>query len=192
MVESAVGEVMKGFNPIDIAIAMRFSYAFCEKCGKCCRVCDPIVVSERDIRGIASYLGIGKLELIGTYTKQLKDGRTSLKTKPCLFLLDNRCTIYIARPSVCRQFPMTPLNGVMELHDYCSFTMNLMVEKANALVSGELMVKRHPELEVIREYFKQCGSRVHEDLGSQLSFANEIIDAVQFFAKAKGDRRPGK
>ncbi len=183
MIKMAVDRATFGFSIFDIAMAMRFSNVFCDKCGECCRVCDPIIINNQDIMNIASFLGISYQTAIAKYTKRLKDGRLSLRTSPCIFLEANRCRIYDARPSVCRQFPMTPVNDLVLYYEYCSFTKNLIVDKAKAFLLRSLMEKHNPELKAFGEYVKQVGRVLPSDFASQFSFANEIIDAAKLLSK---------
>lgn len=183
MIKIAVDKATFGFGIFDIAMAMRFSSAFCDKCGECCRICDPIIISNRDIMNIASFLEISYQTAIANYTKQLKDGRLSLRTSPCIFLEANRCRIYDARPLVCRQFPVTPVNGSIPYYNNCSFIKNLIVDKAKAFLLRSLMEKHNPELKAFGEYVKQVGRVLPSDFASQFSFANEIIDAAKLLSK---------
>ena len=69
----------------------------CIDCGKCCCSNDPtwIEVSEKDAETInKDLLQAGDIE---PYAMKMVDGK-------CICLLDNKCTIYPDRPTICRVF----------------------------------------------------------------------------------------
>nr|MDO8097880.1 YkgJ family cysteine cluster protein [Candidatus Njordarchaeota archaeon] len=99
---------------------MRFT---CQTCGECCKKY-AIPVTSSDIHHIIKFTGLhptGFLTLmepddsvIQTYRDfpkiRLKDGDNFVLTlsqqdKECIFLRNNKCRIYEARPLVCRPFP---------------------------------------------------------------------------------------
>lgn len=81
----------------------------CTGCGKCCTG-EPgyVWIDQEEIEAMAETLGITVKEFIQTYTRQV-DGELSLKEYPrtyqCIFLRDNMCMVYKARPKQCRTFP---------------------------------------------------------------------------------------
>jgi Fe-S-cluster containining protein len=99
---------------------MRFT---CQMCGECCRRY-AIPVTSSDINRIVKFTGLSLTtfltlmepddSVIQTYKDfpkiRLKDGDNfvlvlSQKNDDCMFLKDNRCSIYRARPLVCKPFP---------------------------------------------------------------------------------------
>ena len=118
-------------------IASMKDFAFhCTKCGACCSYPGLIVnVTPRDLRVLAKHLKIDAsalLKVLAFY--QVEPNETmdeaaiqermvfpALKTHKgmaylgmlkqasgqCIFLKDNKCTIYLARPRICQSFPFT-------------------------------------------------------------------------------------
>ncbi|MDZ4199195.1 MAG: YkgJ family cysteine cluster protein [Kiritimatiellia bacterium] len=81
----------------------------CRQCGECCRWPGHVWLTEADIRGLSDFLGIPEQELIERYAEITRNrGGLSLIEKAdgsCVFLKENRCRVYEARPGQCRDFP---------------------------------------------------------------------------------------
>src|SRR5437588_6873861 len=90
------------------------AYYNCSKCpAYCCSVYERVQVTKRDLKRLASHFGIGVDVALKRFTTTY-DGERILRRKSdpifgkaCRFLdpATRRCTIYEARPSVCREFP---------------------------------------------------------------------------------------
>ena len=81
----------------------------CTGCGKCCTGSPGAVwLNDQEIEALADKLQLSINEFIQKYTR-LVDGKLSLIEDPvnfdCVFLKDNRCEVYEARPVQCRTFP---------------------------------------------------------------------------------------
>lgn len=82
----------------------------CTGCGKCCSGSPGYVwVDHNDIEQMAEYLKLPINQFKRRYLRQ-KNGRYALIELPsmnysCVFLQDNRCTVYPVRPAQCRTFP---------------------------------------------------------------------------------------
>jgi Fe-S-cluster containining protein len=80
----------------------------CTGCGKCCGKEPGFVwLTEEDIKKASSYLNLSRTDFLNKYARYVS-GRYSLIEKPnydCVFLKENRCTIYTSRPKQCREFP---------------------------------------------------------------------------------------
>ncbi len=86
----------------------------CQGSGRCCRARGDygyVYLTLEDRRAIAKFLGISTLKFTKGYTEKT-DGEYHLKgaDKDCLFLKDNICSIYEARPWQCRAWPFWPEN----------------------------------------------------------------------------------
>jgi len=85
----------------------------CSKCPAYCCSYDGIEVTKRDLLRLARHFGISYKQAEQRYTKASPDGRIfrhkkdHIYRKVCEFLdrESRRCTIYDARPSVCRHYP---------------------------------------------------------------------------------------
>jgi Fe-S-cluster containining protein len=81
----------------------------CTGCGKCCTGSPGYVyLSLQDLERLAAHFKIAQEEFTKKYTR-LVDDQYALLDRPgsddCLFLQNNQCTIYEARPTQCRTFP---------------------------------------------------------------------------------------
>lgn len=81
----------------------------CTECGKCCGGAPGYVwLSEADIERLSSYLQISQEELLRKHCRQIGN-QFSLKEQTvnynCIYLKDNKCSVYEARPSQCRTYP---------------------------------------------------------------------------------------
>lgn len=81
----------------------------CTGCGKCCTGSPGYVfLSRSDFDQLAAHLQMTPEEFAHRYTR-LVNGQYALLDRPhsadCIFLRDNRCTVYSARPIQCRTFP---------------------------------------------------------------------------------------
>lgn len=92
------------------------TYYNCIECpAYCCSVYERVQVTPRDIRRLAKHFNITEEMAISRYTKVYEKERVlRRKADPifgqaCQFLNPETrgCTIYHARPAVCRQFPDT-------------------------------------------------------------------------------------
>jgi Fe-S-cluster containining protein len=79
----------------------------CTKCANCCKVGET-GITQRDIDKLAKFIGVSRKEFLRDYTQTAGDGELILKRTEeagCVFLQDNLCTVYEARPVTCVNFP---------------------------------------------------------------------------------------
>jgi uncharacterized protein len=86
----------------------------CTECGKCCTGSPGYVwVTEEEIAQMAEHLQISVSEFAIRYLRKAF-GRFALlehlKNYDCVFLKNNKCSIYSVRPKQCRTFPWWPEN----------------------------------------------------------------------------------
>ena len=90
------------------------TYFDCAKCpAYCCSIYDRVQVTQRDINRLAKHFGVSKETARRRYTKMWEDERVLRRVKDVIFpetcmFLDQQtrgCTIYHARPAVCREYP---------------------------------------------------------------------------------------
>ena len=89
-------------------------YFDCAKCpAYCCSIYDRVQVTQRDINRLAKHFGVSKETARRRYTKMWEQERVLRRVKDTIFeetcmFLDQEtrgCTIYHARPAVCREYP---------------------------------------------------------------------------------------
>ncbi|MDF2550100.1 MAG: hypothetical protein K0S07_1167 [Chlamydiales bacterium] len=84
----------------------------CTGCGACCtKTPGYIWVSKEEIEKIATFLKISLEEFASKYLRSIGN-KLSLKELPvtydCIFLKENRCSIYPVRPVQCGTYPFWP------------------------------------------------------------------------------------
>jgi Fe-S-cluster containining protein len=90
------------------------TYFDCTKCPAfCCTIYERVALTKRDITRLAKHFGVSFETARRRYTKQWEDERVLKKVKDvvfaetCVFLNQETrgCSIYHARPTVCREYP---------------------------------------------------------------------------------------
>jgi Fe-S-cluster containining protein len=76
----------------------------CTACGNCCKTL-VINVTRDEIVNLGTALGMSPEAIKETYIEESLQGACYMNTMPCNFLSDNKCTIYAARFTECRDFP---------------------------------------------------------------------------------------
>ena len=114
----------------------------CKLCGECCKQ-ESIAFTEADIINVSQKKNLSSTEFIETYhlssikiPGDLEFYRLTIgELGVCPFCSDQRCTIYDARPQVCRGFPfLTPenvqnafkMNNVIKLGSNCKTAIEQM------------------------------------------------------------------
>jgi Fe-S-cluster containining protein len=108
----------------------------CTACANCCRVSE-VEITDRDIDKLAKFLGMTKQEFLSDSTQRDEAGDLILrKTEAgCVFLKDNLCTVYDARPQNCANFPhlvrgtgsiASRMWRLVERAEYCPIVYNWM------------------------------------------------------------------
>ncbi len=106
-----------------IPIAARAKYS-CSKCPAYCCSYPEIEVTTRDIERLAKHFGLPYREAEERFTKydanekvrELRHRQDRIFKTVCAFLdqKTRKCTVYEARPGVCRDFPDSPRCGYYE------------------------------------------------------------------------------
>ncbi|HYE65096.1 MAG TPA: YkgJ family cysteine cluster protein [Pyrinomonadaceae bacterium] len=90
------------------------SYYNCSKCPAfCCSIYERVQVTKRDLNRLAKHFGVTVEVAARRYTRMHGDERVLRRKKDRIFNLScqfldqqtRRCTIYHARPAVCREYP---------------------------------------------------------------------------------------
>jgi Fe-S-cluster containining protein len=90
------------------------TYFDCDKCPAfCCSIYERVQVTKRDITRLARHFGVSFETARRRFTKQWEAERVLKKVEDkifhetCIFLDQDKrgCTIYHARPNVCREYP---------------------------------------------------------------------------------------
>jgi Fe-S-cluster containining protein len=99
----------------------------CDKCvAYCCSIYDRVQVTPRDIRRLAAHFRVLPEVAAKRFTKLfgkeriLRRKHDRLFGQSCMFLDQGtrKCTIYHARPAVCREFPITERCAYYDLIEF--------------------------------------------------------------------------
>lgn len=74
----------------------------CKQCGKCCKGVKKLILTAKDIEKIKAFTGREDFFKFREGINYLK----LTKEKGCIFLRDNKCSIYPVRPLVCKMYPL--------------------------------------------------------------------------------------
>jgi Fe-S-cluster containining protein len=107
--------------PIPVRAKPRVKYS-CVECPAYCCSYPEIEVTSRDVERLAKHFGLSYQAAEERFTKHdgkvrmLRHRQDRIFTSVCTFLdqKKRRCTIYEARPGVCREYPDTPRCGYYE------------------------------------------------------------------------------
>jgi Fe-S-cluster containining protein len=80
----------------------------CKQCGACCKWEGIIRITGAELKILSAFLNILEEKFVAEYVDPFVGTIHNLKLKSngeCIFLNDNKCTVYPARPSQCRAFP---------------------------------------------------------------------------------------
>ncbi len=77
----------------------------CTQCGNCCKNMNA-AMDENEMERLASCLSKSKQEFSKNYcTHDEIENVYFIQSLPCVFLTDNKCTVYAQRPASCAEFP---------------------------------------------------------------------------------------
>lgn len=89
----------------------------CTGCGKCCTgPKGSIFIDHEDLEGMANLLELAPKDFKRLYVKNRNNSLSLVERKreegdyACIFLKDNRCSVYQSRPKQCRTYPFWPEN----------------------------------------------------------------------------------
>jgi len=114
----------------------------CTKCPAYCCSYDQIEVKELDIRRLAKHLDIDRETFLNRYTKEgdelpvLRHQKDKYYGSVCVFLdpQARRCTVYEARPNVCRVYPDRPRCGY---YDFLSWERDFQGDETSLPMNSQ-------------------------------------------------------
>lgn len=147
----------------------------CVKCGACCKWEGVVLITSEDIDGLARGLSISNDKFLKEYTRE-HGKNTVLKNLPdstsCIFLKDNRCSVWDTKPKQCSDFPKEYDKRCPGFHtDNRSASMSDKYEMAVKAVSEKLAGKGDFDKNIIDGVFKNLQSTLKS--ASIVSVASE-------------------
>lgn len=80
----------------------------CKKCGACCKWEGIVLLTPDDINRIANYQSVNKEKFLEEHTRKYKTNivlKNKTNSSSCVFLKDNKCSIWDVKPKQCADFP---------------------------------------------------------------------------------------
>ena len=114
---------MKNGKPFPIPVRTQRVQYSCNKCPAYCCTYSEIEITARDVERLARHFGLDAETAAVRYTKtnakgvmMLRHRRDRIFDSACTFLdqKNRQCTVYAARPGVCRKFPESSRCGYYE------------------------------------------------------------------------------
>lgn len=177
-INNAIKKALNTMTVMDSIIGLRHSDKLCGQCGLCCRTCTPINLTPQDITNISSFLNMSITDFHIKYVET--DGETFYfkYTKPCVFLYENKCSIYPVRPLVCKAYPYSESTREVIFREGCDIPIELVKIKAISLLG----IKKMPlELQKLFEgYAKATYAKVkaeHPNAEDE-EIANYVIQQI--------------
>ena len=104
----------------------------CKICANCCIQLKPRL-EKVDIDRLARMEDMDSQEYMAKYCEVFEFGAIYLKTKPCRYVDNKKCSVYEHRPEECRLFPYTDkenfnarLFSMIEYYEICPIVFNVM------------------------------------------------------------------
>jgi len=106
--------IVENLEQMRLGLDDTFSFE-CRGCGKCCKNREDILLNPQDLFRIAQHLYLKPEEVVERYCERLVGESSRLplirllprgKERTCPFLLNRRCRVHQAKPSVCSLFPL--------------------------------------------------------------------------------------
>jgi Fe-S-cluster containining protein len=114
----------------------------CTACANCCKTVRP-TLSDEDISRMARRLGVERQQFIEQYLEPGEAGPEKpwqMRTAPCPFLKDNRCSVYEDRPGDCRDYPY------LDKPDFASRTIAMIERTFTCPIVYEVMEVLKPSV----------------------------------------------
>jgi Fe-S-cluster containining protein len=115
---------MKNGKPFPIPVRTKpVTHYSCSKCPAYCCTYTEIEITHHDVERLARHFGLAPDDAMARFTKTNAKGVTMLRHKrdrifdsACMFLDQKKrqCTVYHARPGVCRKYPDSTKCGYYE------------------------------------------------------------------------------
>lgn len=116
----------------------------CTKCGNCCNSL-MINVDDADAELLSTHLNLEKEQFYKKYVERSSQGSLAvMNTIPCHFLHENKCIVYEARPTECREFPGLHHKGftkrlftIFMHYDRCPIIYNVVERLKEEVMNSE-------------------------------------------------------
>jgi len=114
---------MKNGKPFPIPVRAKTVRYSCDKCPAYCCTYTDIEITKFDVERLGRHFDLGYREAAKRFTKTDSEGKTLLRHRKdrifdsaCMFLDQEKrqCSVYHARPGVCRKFPDSTRCGYYE------------------------------------------------------------------------------
>jgi len=151
----------------------------CTQCGKCCKWDGQVYLTEKDIDRLSDKLEKGnKKEFLDTYTKKIHSDKDTVlinkqDNKECIFLKDNKCSIWKDKPEQCDEFPVAYTPECPGFQTKKEKTMSKMAERVRDMYQKLSSTETSPDFE------KAVTNNLYEDLSKNVKIACVTTKALE-------------
>jgi Fe-S-cluster containining protein len=130
----------------------------CQCCGNCCRE-TPVEITPTEIARIARFLNLGVKETFNKFAFWYESTTEIYLKTPCPFLNDkNKCSIYPARPLMCKFYPIRPTEFWFTIvnNPNCPLSQTILQFNKKYVNSPEVKKAFEQQLPEIKQFFQQA------------------------------------
>jgi uncharacterized protein len=141
----------------------------CTQCGACCRWEGVVNLTPEDIKRLAKFKGIEESECVEEYTNHGKTLKNKEKSKDCVFLKDNGCTVWDAKPKQCKDYPKK----------YTSKCPGFKTDRSESMNDYSVAVKMAKErMDSTQDFSRTVSDNLYKDLSAGLKTAHVASMAI--------------
>ena len=184
-------------SPTKLAAQIRKIGFHCQQCGECCQGEDnSVVVFPQEIRRIQIATGLQWLEVVGLPEEGEwdKDGcfhtlewRLKKEGESCRFYQNGSCSIYRARPMLCRTYPFYLDNGILQCSECRELGSQIESDEADRLAEQLILrylIELKETIALLERYsdFERGGAGkggkciVHDSEGEHRIFGEKLME----------------
>jgi Fe-S-cluster containining protein len=146
----------------------------CIECGDCCRWEGQVFLTKEDIKRLAKHHEVEVSEYIKEYTESYGD-QVILKnkrkdSKDCVYLKENKCSVYEVKPKQCSEYPTKYEPRCPGFDHNRRPTMDKYAEK---------VAKANDKLSSMQEYEKKVTEGLFNELKGNIKAASVVSKALE-------------
>jgi Fe-S-cluster containining protein len=142
----------------------------CTKCGECCRWDGVVLITPSDAKKLSKHLGMQASDFVKKYTNNNHTLVNKEDSQDCIFLDNNKCSVYEARPEQCETFPQ-------KFNSKCP---GFRVDRSERMKDYTAAIKMVQEkMAQSEDYTRQVMDNLYKDLNSSIKTASVASMAIE-------------